>query len=250
MNARAYTLGCLSLVAGIAIGTQHVACSSNTCCGGQGDSNNQIPGAPDPPVRVLDAVSGAPLCNAMGIVEPTGGDVLGACTVTFADNAPNFCDQPQAGTYAATVTIDAPGYRTGQVTFPIWIGACGQWAWGDGGVQATVRLVPECATPLAHQNGTGQSWTDCTPAGTIDRAQATSACEYDPKGNQYSCGDLVTCDPDAGASSDLAVCTATKSGGGPYEACDCWTFQGVAAGRVHSSTSGCVCATVSDPSWE
>src|ERR1700722_1317978 len=111
----------LCLAAGGALGASHIACSHNHCCG---DPHSGVDLPPMPWFVVRDAVTDAPLCNATGLVQ-CNSQPAGVCTVTCTDNAPSPCDQEQAGTYSMAASVAAPGYSSGQVTFPILIGSCG-----------------------------------------------------------------------------------------------------------------------------
>jgi hypothetical protein len=249
VQALAPSLATLFIAAGFSLVGVHVGCSNNPCCGG-GENPGFVINPPSPSLVVLDVVSGAPLCTASGVVQcnqplPSSG----LCTVTCTDDAPSPCDQSQAGTYTMTATVTAPGYSTGKVTFPVFIGACGLTPGGDGGVSATVHLHADCATTVTHENGVGQQWTDCTAPYTYSQAEATAACEVSSANDGYDCPQLVSCRNDAGATGQVAVCSSTIDSRS-VQACDCWTFEGPGAGHVHVSDAGCSCASASDPSWE
>ena len=240
MKARAHGLAVLCLTASATLGGVHIACKSNPCCGG---GNNEISTPPPQPfLVVLDAVSGMPMCSASGVVQCNADPRPGVCTATCTDNAPSPCDQDQAGTYSMTATVTAPGYAPGQVTFPINIGACGSPPIEDGGVSATVHLAPNCSMTTTHDNGVGQTWTDCTPSRTYTLAESVAACDSFPGSSDYCFSS--DCPDDAGPyGGEFAVCTQQSS------PCQCWTFQGNGAGHVHVSEGGCVCASDADPAW-
>jgi Dictyostelium (slime mold) repeat len=90
----------------------------------------------------------------------------------------------------------------------------------------------QCGTsqPVTHSNGLGQTWTDCVPLGTHTQTQATSACVA-------STGDASSCGQFSCGTQSAAICSSTS----------CWEYSGSAQGHV--STSGGLCPTSNDPTW-
>ena len=245
VSARAYGFVSMGVAVAGALAFSHVACRDNPCCPSGGGANSHVLGPQaGPSLVVRDAVSGAPLCAASGVVQCSGGPT-GACTVTCTlEGAPQPCDQQQAGTYNMSVVVAAPGYKSGRVTIPITLAACGVLEPGDSGASTTLTLVPQCMHTTMHANGLGQSWTDCTPAHTYDQAQASTACDYYPQSISSNCATAFAC---GGGDGQAAVCTIQSDNSGVP--CACWTYQGPGTGHVRASNTDCECASTSDPAW-
>jgi hypothetical protein len=97
-----------------------------------------------------------------------------------------------------------------------------------------------CGSCIVHANGIGQNFSDCTPLGTYNTAQAIKACvAY--TGNSLECR-AATC----GATSVVCSSEAATS-------CACWAFAGPAAGHVKDSGQAgvlnCMCPGLADPTW-
>jgi len=180
-------------------------------------------------VTVVDAETGATLCNAGGVqcgYGYVGTD--GVCNVQ--------CTRPPGGDY--TVSVSAPGYQPGKTTVAGVAGTC-----GHDGTDATVtlRLTPACNQLVTHDNGLGQQWTDCVSPYTYNGAEAQLACAA----AGLTCA-VVTCSLGDGGS-EQTWCSA-NAGTSP---CDCWSVAGSpAAGHVHVSGAGCDCPSSDDPSWD
>jgi hypothetical protein len=94
-----------------------------------------------------------------------------------------------------------------------------------------------------HNNGIGQTFTDCVAPGTYNQTQATEACAAFT-GDASQCHVSTTC-----SSGVSAVC----SDGNP-SACNCWVFSGSGgnvAGKVRTNSQGsCDCSVHnSSPGW-
>ena len=85
-----------------------------------------------------------------------------------------------------------------------------------------------CSTPITHDNGTGQTWQDCVPAGTYNEDQAMKACHA-------SFATMCTVEYGCGATN-LVVCGYTPNG----EDCvgGCWGYDGSVKGYVSSVALG------------
>jgi len=93
---------------------------------------------------------------------------------------------------------------------------------------------------VVHANGVGQNFSDCTPLGTYNTAQAIKACvAY--TGNSLQCR-AATC----GTTSVVCSSEAATS-------CACWAFAGPAAGHVKDSGQAgvlnCMCPGLTAPTW-
>lgn len=113
----------------------------------------------------LDAADSAPM--ATGGAPGTGGATGGAPEVDAGGGG-----SPATGGFPATG--GAP--ETGGVVGTGGLLATGGVV-GTGGAPETggAPVVDACA-PVTHDNGLGQTWTDCVPLGTYDEAQAMKAC--------------------------------------------------------------------------
>ena len=99
-----------------------------------------------------------------------------------------------------------------------------------------------------HSNGVGGTYTDCTPLGTYNSAQATAAAN---SASGIPGADLMgglVCG--FGANTSTAVCRI-----GPTN-CACWTYAatGTFVTRIGHATNNtviqnCLCATTLDPTW-
>jgi hypothetical protein len=97
-----------------------------------------------------------------------------------------------------------------------------------------------CGSCIVHANGIGQNFSDCTPLGTYNTAQAIKACvAY--TGNSLECR-AATC----GTTSVVCSSEAATS-------CACWAFAGPAAGHVKDSGQpgvlNCMCPGLTEPTW-
>ncbi len=195
-------------------------------------------------VTVLDAATGAVLCDAqIALTAPCSG-CLGEPEFVRYAAADASCGYQVlvALSGPTTISILASGYAPKTVTVNVASSTCGPPAI----TTATVRLSRACETLTSHDDGLGETWSDCTPAHTYSRVESTAACSS--HGPALTCTQTVTCPLGNGAPTGNAVCDTSPTSGEEV-ACDCWTFQGAGAGHVRASTSGCECASDSDPSW-
>jgi hypothetical protein len=214
-------------------------CSTQGCPSeGEGFSAAQVV------VTVVDAVSGAEVCDAfIAASSPCAQCGLGAQFKVSAESDAS-CVYTLSVTTGGQLTaqVTASGFHAQVVAIDIPSKSCGQVS---GLIDAPlVRLFPECATPIAHDDGLGGSWTDCVPAHTYDQTEATAACA-----SYYataSCTLPVRCSGLDGGSG-VAVCDFFS--GDTETPCACWTFEGSGAGHAHFSDAGCGCASTGDPSW-
>ena len=91
---------------------------------------------------------------------------------------------------------------------------------GEGG---QVEAGAEACVPVTHDDGIGQTWQDCTPAGTYTRGEAEAAC----RANGGS-----PCVQNDCSGSGQAVCDIDPRSPG-Y--CSCWVYVGPLAGHVNNS---------------
>jgi hypothetical protein len=104
----------------------------------------------------------------------------------------------------------------------------------DGGMSDASCMM------LQHTTGVGGSfYLDCdmtTSDVTLRRAEEACHAAF-PTG---TCAELLTC---SGGSNGNALCNKASN-------CVCWTYMGLGAGHVHTSSGGgCSCATAADDSW-
>jgi hypothetical protein len=104
----------------------------------------------------------------------------------------------------------------------------------------------ECAGPgccsggcmTRHDDGVGQAFFDCAPAGTFDQTEATAACAA-------FTGDATQCHALACGGNNQAVCSD-----GSTQACDCWIYSGNNRGKVKRNAAGsCGCTGGNTSSW-
>lgn len=94
---------------------------------------------------------------------------------------------------------------------------------GDAGEAA----ANDGCTGVLHDDGFGGHWTDCTPLGTFDFAEAMAACA-EHTGNAKYCADL-------GGGTDV-VCSNQDA----YPVCACWAYAGALdPGYVNHGQDGC-----------
>jgi hypothetical protein len=105
----------------------------------------------------------------------------------------------------------------------------------EGGRDATTD-GGDGGCPIAHSNGQGQTYYDCTPLGTYNVTQAFEACTAFT-GNMSLCtNDPVTCGGGDQVCSSSAMCA-------------CWRYNGTNAGRTLKTTT-CQCLGSSAPMWD
>jgi len=115
---------------------------------------------------------------------------------------------------------------------------------GDGCENDCTSTFDVCgsAPSVVHDNGYGQTWSDCDPLGTYNLEQASEAC-------LASTGDpgLCTHYPSACASGADSVVCGPETGD-----CTCWSYSGDSIGKTHNSPGGnnCICPETGDVSWQ
>jgi hypothetical protein len=89
---------------------------------------------------------------------------------------------------------------------------------------------------VAHSNGLGQTFYDCTPLGIYDKAQALEACAA-------FTGDVGVCvvDPTAPCARGNIVCATTAPN------CACWGYDGMTVGEVART---CTCFNSTTLTWD
>ncbi len=195
-------------------------------------------------LQVLDSASGSPLCDATVQVSCgsppsaflTATEVDGECAYVF--------------TYGSTATcrfvVTAPGYVPGQTSVAIQTTNSCDGPESATNAKATVQLMPACGSPFSHDDGLGDSWSDCTAANTYNGEEATEACLSATLRTSAPCGPSSCADVDGGRGAGLCASFSAPGQG----ACTCWSYSGAAAGHVRVSDGGCECPTSSDPSWD
>ncbi len=106
----------------------------------------------------------------------------------------------------------------------------------------------DACTPVMHMDGVGQSWTDCTPLGTYDEAEAMRACEA-----YVASTPGAVCDqpPGSAACSGAASCWWATRYGGANNLSMNWAYAGANAGHVVVGTGAIAyCPSSTDSMWE
>ncbi len=228
----------LALALGMALGLPSVGCNGSSC--GDGDSHSDGFSSAYVDVVLVDAVTRLRICSAELSCSSCPDVTAHGCDYAI----PGFPGSKES------VTISAPGFTAASFEI-VFSSACNGAA--PAPVTRTIALTPACPRPTVHGDGLGQSWPDCTAAGTYGSSEATTACAYYTPTWTVStyCANTTCSMPDGGAIP--AVCTAENpfSDSGPNKVgeCVCWGYEGSAAGHVRLS-AGCECPGTSDPSWQ
>jgi hypothetical protein len=171
----------------------------------------------------------------------TAGEVGSDSSAVATDGANEAAGE--AGTDSASEASDAsseaPADAPGDAVVEGASDAASEGA-SDTEAGSCVVTVPVCdaGCPIAHSDGLGQTFYDCTAWGTLNEAQALEAC------SAYT-GSATLCanDPIGCANAD-EVCTTGAA------TCTCWDYRGMHAGSVFiSTTSSCSCYVAGAPSW-
>jgi hypothetical protein len=101
---------------------------------------------------------------------------------------------------------------------------------GSGGVLGSGGSV--ACTLVTHDNGLGQTWQDCIPRGTYNRAQATRACEAS---GASTCLNTFGC-----VTGEIIVCGYASPNDVPY---GCWQYAGGAVGYAKRTNGDCAAYT-------
>jgi hypothetical protein len=152
----------------------------------------------------------------------------------LADAAADTTAPPADG---GIVDADAAGDASNEVSTPQDAAAEADAPASDGGC-AVSAPVCDGGCAIAHSDGFGHTFYDCTPWGTMNETQALEACTA-YTGSATACAN----DPIGCANAD-EVCTTGTS------ACVCWTYTGMHTGKVFASTTAtCSCYVSPAPSW-
>lgn len=142
-----------------------------------------------------------------------------------------------------TSTASAAGCNGGTCSYTCKPGRsdCSQTAGNVDGCECATTGCCGDRCQTVHSNGLGQTYADCTDAGTINQNQALAACAAF-SGSPNVCA-VVNCG--AGAQ---AVCSTLD-----LAACACWAFSGPFAGHAYDSGKGgllgCVCPGTGSATW-
>jgi hypothetical protein len=110
------------------------------------------------------------------------------------------------------------------------------------------RPVDDSGCSIVHDNGVGQTWTDCVPLGTYNIEQAMKACAAAYGGDRTKCEKTAcsgTPTPDGNA-----VCTNFALKTLPW---GCWSHTGAFAGHAKMSPVGVEvgnCPSDTSPVWK
>ena len=198
-----------------------------SACGGESFTSSELVGTPD--LGFDGGPGGATAGGAGGEVGFDGG--VGGAATGGAGGSVDF----DSGGAASGGALGAGGVSSGTGGV---IGAGG--AQGSGGAVGTGGVVA-CAL-VTHDNGIGQTWTDCAPLGTYNETQAMKACKAS---SAIVCRAITTCGPSpdlrAQAGPEVRGYNADNSVGGR------WGYSGPLAGFVGHGGGGELCFGANDP---
>jgi hypothetical protein len=207
-------------VAGLALGACVVALMHITACNtltGVDDLVVEGNGAMDGSVAEEAAVPGSADGSSDGVAHTDAE----SSEATRDDGTLNANGGDAATDAAPEATIDATDDATKDAAVD---------AIADG------PLTDGCAV-VTHSNGLGQAFYDCTPLGTRNMAEATSACiAYTGKASECV-NNPPTCTTGSVCSSGAAMCA-------------CWRYMGPPAGHVTNPAPACACPSGMDPTWQ